>query len=312
VFWYRAFGQVLASDVEFPELHPAQPVEPAWTVRQVDASFRCTHATDLLLGVDPLYGQFSARLTRTDLGWVIVVEDTGEFRISPDGRTIEAYRYPQGNPDFFRAHLLGRVIATSMHFAGLLVLHGSAVSYPGGSIAFLAPKNSGKSTLALTLTMAGARLVTDDSVPVSIADKPLLWPGIHSMRLRGDSAGRLPELPSTQRADGKYVLSDLPAERLEEERTPLRAIYLLLPAESIASGAVVDRRRLPQPLAAAALVGQSKIPRMLGAAEGAELLRRAARVASRIPVYQLPLVRDLARLPEVATQIREWHADTPS
>jgi hypothetical protein len=137
---------------------------------------------------------------------------------------------------------------------------------------------------------------------------------VHSLRLRGDAAEQLAGgLPSSQRQDGKYVLSELPAERLEEARTPLRAIYLLAPAESIATGAMVDRRQLPVPLAAAALVGQSKIPRMLGPAQGPELLRRAARVASRIPVYQLPLVRDLHRLPEVAERIQTWHgASTPS
>lgn len=313
MFWYRAFGQVLASDIEFPELRPAGASEAAWTIRHAAAAIRGSHATGEVLGTEPLYGEFSARLTRAGTGWLIVVEDTGEFLISPDRRTITAFRYPQGNLDFLRAHLLGRVIATSMHFSGLLVLHGSAVSYPAGSVAFLAPKNSGKSTLALTLTLAGARLVTDDSVPVTLDEQPLVWPGVHSLRLRGDSAEQLAGgLPSTQRRDGKYVLSELPEARLEEDRTPLRAIYLLLPAESIASGDVVDRRRLPAPLAAAALVGQSKIPRMLGTSEGPELLRRAARVASRIPVYQLPLVRDLNRLPEVAAKMQAWHGATVS
>ena len=264
-----------------------------------------------MLGAEFLYGEFSAFLSKVEAGWRVVVEDTGEFEISTDGRTITAHRYPDGTWDFLRAHLLGRVLATSMHFDGLLVLHGSGVSYPSGSIAFLAPKHSGKSTLALTLTLAGARLVTDDSLPVVPGEPPLVWPGVHSLRLRGDSAEQLAGgLPSTQRRDGKYVLSDLPEERLEQAPTPLRAIYLPVGAESLATGASVDRRRLSPPLAAAALVGQSKIPRMLGASEGPELLRRAVRVASQIPVYQLPVVRDLNRLPEVAAQITAWHHGT--
>jgi hypothetical protein len=311
VYWYRAYGQLLAAEIALPELRPASPGIPAWTVHWGGLQSRSTRTTGVVVGRQHLYQDFYASLFDTPSGYRIVVEDTGEFQLSPDGREITAWRYEDGHEDFLRAHLLGRVIATSMHFQGVMVLHGSAVSYPRGAVAFLAPKGTGKSTMALNLTMNGGRLLSDDALPVQVTEAPMVWPGIHSIRLTSESAGRLAELPSEQRPDGKYVLSDLGDDRLEENPCPIQAIYLLAAAERIAAGSAVERRRLPAPLAAAALVGQSKIPEMLGPEQGPELLRRAVQVASRVPIYQLPVVRDLDRLQEVAGQIRAWHADVP-
>lgn len=312
MYWYRAYGRVVAAEIALPELRPAEPGIPTWTVRWGGLLSRSTRTTGVAVGRQHLYQDFYASLLDTPTGYRIVVEDTGEFQLSPDGHEITVWRYEDGHEDFMRAHLLGRVIATSMHFQGVMVLHGSAVSYPRGAVAFLAPKGTGKSTMALNLTTHGAKLLSDDALPVQLGETPVVWPGVHSIRLTGESATRLADgLPSEQRPDGKYVLSDLGDERLEEHPCPIQAIYLLAAAERIAAGSAVERRRLPTPLAAAALVGQSKIPEMLGAGQGPELLRRAVQVASRVPIYQLPVVRDLDRLQEVAGQIRAWHADAP-
>jgi hypothetical protein len=265
-------------------------------------------ATGVVLGSEPLYQDYTATLRDTPVGWRIVVDDTGEFEFADDGRTITAWRYPDGSEDFLRGHLLGRVIAATLHREGALVLHGSAVSYSTGAAAFLAPKGTGKSTLALALTLAGARLMSDDSLPVRMEEQPLVWPGVHSMRLREDAVAQVSGggLPSP-RADGKFVVGGLPDERLEQHPQPLRAIYLLVAAERIAEGGPVARRVLAVLAAAAALVGMSKIPLMLGKAAGPELLRRAVGLAAKVPVYQLMIQRDMQRLPDVAAQIAAWH-----
>lgn len=310
MFFYRAYGQLLASELPFPELRPADPGLPAWNVCDGGVISRRDTTTAVVLGSESLYGDFTAKLHRLPDGWRIVVDGTGEFDLAPDGRTITAYRYPDGSADFLRAHLLGRVMATGFHLDGDLVLHGSAVSYPQGAIAILAPKHTGKSTLALALTQGGARLMSDDTIPVRSSRECTALPGIHSMRLREDSARHLAGgLPSEARPDGKYVLSDLQDAHLEHAPRPLKAIYLLLAAERIAEGGPVARRKLAVPAAAAALVGMGKIPRMLGPAQGPELLQRAVRVASRVPVYQLMVVRDMAKLPEVVARISGWHEE---
>lgn len=308
---YQVYGQQLDSELSFPELRDAPAGEVTWTFRLGPGVEPPAIPDAPLLGQQVIYPGCLARLfARTD-GWTIVVDDTGVYDLGNCGRDITWSRFPCGTMDFGRAHLLGRVLSTAIHFGGSLVLHGSAVSYPTGAVVFLAPKHTGKSTLALALTLAGARLMTDDTIAVAMsgAAAPEVWPGVHSLRLLPDTAAQLhPAAPREQREDGKYLVTDLPPERLEERARPLAAVYLLAAAESIEGGRAVGRRPLPRPLAAAALVGQGKISEMLGGAEAPVLLQRAARVASLVPIYQLAVHRDLARLPEVVEQLAAWHA----
>jgi hypothetical protein len=318
VHWYRVYGQLLASDLAFPELRAAAPGTPAWTFRVGPPVAPPGFPDSPPLGRQPLYPECDARLFRLPEGWRVVVDDTGVYDLTDGGRVITWRALPGSSPDFTRGHLLGRVLATSMHFAGAVVLHGSAVSYPPGGVVFLAPKHTGKSTLALALTLAGARLISDDTITLTLPEQgpPDIWPGVHSLRLLPDAAARLAvPVAGGEREDGKQLVSDLPAERLEEAIRPLQAVYLLGAAADIRDGAAVARSRLAAPLAAAVLVGQGKVSEMLGQGEAETLLQRAARVVSRIPVYQLAVLRDLDRLPEVVSRLAAWHdapAENPS
>ncbi|HWA57911.1 MAG TPA: hypothetical protein VG692_11700 [Gemmatimonadales bacterium] len=306
MYWYRVYGERLASDVPLPEARPTEPGEPAWTFRQLPPA--PVAGGDQLLGTQDLYPGCQARLYRTGRGHRIVVDDTGVYDLTAGGRDITWQPTPDSTSDFGRAHLLGRVLATSLHHQGSLVLHGSAVAYDAGAVIFLAPKHTGKSTLALALTLAGARLISDDSLAVDAGPVPSVAPGVQSMRLLQDAAAALAgALPVAEQSDGKVLLASLPPERLESGRVPIQAIYLLVAAESISGDRAVDRQPLPPPLAAAGIVGQGKVAEMLGPAEAPELLRRAARLASAVPVYRMPVLRDLHRLPEVVTRVAGWH-----
>jgi len=312
IHWYRVYGQLLSSDLPFPELRQAEPGVAARTVRTGPEADPMEAQEGVLLGSQTIYAGCRARLFRTPDGLRIVVDDTGVYDLSDQGRHITWRAFPDATLDFARAHLLGRVLATVLHFDGALVLHGSAVSYSAGAVVFLAPKHTGKSTLALALTLAGGRLISDDTITVEHRDRPQVLPGVHSLRLLGDAAaGLVGTLPEERRSDGKYLMSDLPRERLETESRPLAAVYLLAAAEAIASGAAVARAPLPGPVAAAGIIGQGKVAEMLGPGEAPELLRRAALLASRVPVYQLAVVRDMGRLAEVTARMSEWH-DAPT
>lgn len=308
IHWYRVYGQLLASDLPIPELRQAEPGDAARSVRTGTPADPREALGGVLLGSQALYPGCQARLYRLPGGLRIVVDDTGMYDLSDQGRTITWRAFPHGTLDFARAHLLGRVLATALHFEGALVLHGSAVSYPSGAVLFLAPKHTGKSTLALALTLAGGRLISDDTITVVHADCPEVLPGVHSLRLLGDTAAGLAGvLPAERRADGKYVMTDLSPESLETEVRPLTAVYLLAAAETIASGEAVARAPLSRPVAAAGIMGQGKVSEMLGPGEAPVLLRRAAQVATRVPVYRLAVVRDMGRLPEVTARMNEWH-----
>jgi hypothetical protein len=265
------------------------------------------------LGAENIYAAVHARLYRHSAGHRIVVDDTGAYEIAPDGRTVTFVPREGSWPDFVRAHLIGRVLATTMYLDGWLPLHASAVSLRDGIVAFLAPKGFGKSSLALAMTQRGARLVTDDTLPVEAPDEaaPRAWPGVHSLRVRDDSVtalGLSSERPETR--EGKWLVNDLPPERRLDAPRPLDAIYLVDPTVSAAGTPAAARTRLASLPAALGVVAHVKIGRMLGPGAAGPMLQRATAISGKVPVYQLHAARDLGRLDELAETIVAWHGGT--
>lgn len=303
LFHYSAFGARLASELEFPELRTLDPGPSRWTFRVVDELPDMVDPTPL--GEEAIYGDVSARLLRHARGHRIEVEDTGSFELWPGG---EIHWRPTDDPwwDFGRGHLLGRVLATALFLEGIHTLHGSAVQFGDGVVGFLAPKFTGKSTLALHLCRAGAALVTDDSLPVEITPEGVLaHPGVHSIRLRTmEEAGESTE--STGR-DGKFRLTDLPMDRRMEAPAPLRVLYLLRSVQENEGGAAVVRSPLPGPVRTMRLLAFAKIGEMLGIAGKRFLFEQAATLAERVTVEELLVVRDHRRLPEVVEHLLAWH-----
>jgi hypothetical protein len=233
---------------------------------------------------------------------------TGAFDIAPDGRRMVWYPSPAADMDVVRNDILGRLFSIGLHAGGALCLHGSGVAFDGETAAFLAPKGYGKSTLAGALIAAGARLVSDDTLAVTVGDVPMLQPGVHHLRLRSDSARHALEQPEAhpRGIDGKLVVSDLGDDRLLLVPRPLSAIYVLDPAPGSAERAVV-RTPLAVPFAAVALVQHVKSAVLLGPPSAPALLDRAARVVRHVPVFRLQIARSLARLAEVTETLAEWH-----
>lgn len=305
--YYRVFGHGLSSEVELPELEPVDVCTPRWAFRLLAAGEASSGGR--LLGEEPLYGDVSARLYRHAAGYRIEVDDTGIYDLTSDGARIGWLPNPEPWWDFGRGHLLGRVLATAMHFSGQLVLHGSAVA-TGGVVAFLGEKGAGKSSLALALVRQGARLVTDDTLPLAVEAGCMAWPGVHSIRLRPDMAspdlmgGKESSLPGR---DGKLTTAPLDSASVLDEPAPLRAIYLVQPAISTDPARSVQRFELDPVRAAAAITGFAKIGVMLGPGEAGSLLERAAAVAGTVPVYVLAVHRAAEELEHAAKEILAWH-----
>jgi hypothetical protein len=303
---YSVYGNCLGTPVEFPELRAVPSGVARWT-------FRTTARHDAMvdgaeLGAEPIYGDVHARLFRHAHGHRITVDDTGVFEIARDGRDISWEDRDGAWPDFVRAHLIGRVLATALFFDGWLPLHGSAVAFPSGVTAFLAPKGFGKSTLALALTAAGAKLVTDDTLPVELTHPPSAWPGVHAVRVRPDAVAAIGMLGAgAVTREGKTLVTDLPATQLSHERAPLSALYFLDPVDPAKANEPVTRVRLPETLATLSVVSHVKAARMLGASSAPTLLDRAATIVRAVPAYQLSVPRDLAGLRAAASRITEWH-----
>ena len=307
---YRIFGGTLRADLEFPILPPA-PAEDAttWTLRTAPAPApECAAAPSV---VEQLGESLAVSVTRTPDGLRVVYTDTGAFDVTHDGRTITWYRPPDADEGNARLDVVGTLLPFALHLTNRLVLHGSSVAFDGGAVAFLAPSGTGKSTLAMSLTTAGARFLSDDAVPVRIDGAGgLAAPGVPSPRFREDTFARFSELlPSTAIASsGKLSLSERLGDDLVETRErPLAAVYVLNPVAA-GEGACATRTPMPPIGATMALVQNAKLAKLLWGEESERLLHLVAEVSRRVPVFMLDVPRDLDLLPAVVEQLMEWHA----
>lgn len=309
MFQYLVFGGTLDSDLDFPELPPTDGSALRWTL-QTNSGLATPPADATLLGEDEVHGDITVHLYRTQTGYWLKYSDTGSFEIREAGRQITWHRPPDTPTlvDYARMDVLGRVIPVGIHAEGLLNLHGSAVYTGTESIGFLAPKLHGKSTLALALVRGGARLLTDDTLVVDIREGPIALPGVHAMRLYGDSAGRLmgDAAPAAPKGN-KLIVSDIPMEQRMQLPSPLGALYLLRPAKADDGRPAAVRRRLSPMEGALALVGHGKLTPLLGKGESAVTLARATAIARVVPVYALSIVRDFGRLDQAVEQLLAWH-----
>lgn len=305
---YRLFGGVLDSDLEIPELEAADPTDAVtWVLRsrvgeppEVDC---------VALGTDEVHPGVETRLYRTGHGFRLIYDDTGCYDIDADGRSI-TWTHPENvSLADARADITGRVLATALHAAGTICLHGSAVVLDGGAVGFIAPKRHGKSTLALALVRSGAKLLTDDTMPVTPGAPPLAGPGLHAARLWQDAA-EIVGIGEAQREVGrpKTVFRSLPEDRVSHSTHPLAALYALSPVREAPGGEAVRRTRLPVMEAALVILGQAKLAPLLTGLEAPNLLRQATALAACVPVYRLEVLRDFGRLDEVVATIRGWHA----
>ncbi len=302
---YSVYGSCLESTLEFPELSPIASGTPRWRLSVVDHLFDMYEP--VAIGDEVIYGECHARLFQHRDGYRIVVDDTGSFELENGGHIIAA---PKSGafPDFVRAHLLGRVLATALFHDGYLPMHGSAVQTREGVVAFLAPKGYGKSSMALAMVKAGASLVSDDLLPVLPGTPPLAWPGVRSLRVREDAVRAVGvDAAGEATREGKVALHQNAGPMAADAPLPLAAIFLLAPITDVGTAEPVKRTPLAPVLATAALVAHVKIGRMLGSGAAATMMQRAATISSLVPVHQLIITRDLARLPEAAAQILAWY-----
>jgi hypothetical protein len=306
---YRAFGAVLESDLEFPELVAADIADaPRWVVRIAETApprLDCSALGERQIGPE------SYSLSRTAAGFRLEYSHAGVFDLSRDGGTIVWYRRADAIEELVRSIVLGPVLALSLELSGLLCLHGSAVAIGDEAIVFLAPKRHGKSTLATALTAAGARLIGDDLVAVEPGPPAMVKPGVPSVRLWEDAVGALPveDMCDTVVRGVKTTASGFAERAFIEGELRLAAVYLLEPVAPH-DDFCCARTRLPAAAAAIGLAHQTKLAdALIGMAAAGTQLANAARLATAVPVWTFSTARDLARLPMIVAQLMAWHGE---
>jgi hypothetical protein len=305
---YDVFGGTLRSELQLGELPLSQGNAADWTLRVVEGAAPPPPEGELL-GTDTVYGETMVRGFRRPDGLGLVFDDTGRFDVSADGTLITWHRPSDVVIESAQADITSRVLALALHAGGVFTLHASAVSIHGAGVAFLAPKLHGKSTLCSALVLAGARALSDDTVPVRPGAQPRLSPGLPRLRLWSDTASRL--FGFDQDESGvlrKRLMDQLDDAQIETRTVPFRAAYVLNPVTELPDGAAATRDRLDTVAATISLVMHAKLGPLLTGAESPVMLTRAADIARTVPVYALHVVRDLNRVDDVARQLFSWHA----
>ena len=305
MFRYSVFGIDLDCDFHLPELTDRRRGSgPLWRVETRLTSPPSWSSAPI--GSERIVGPVMARAFRSPDELRLAFDDTGTFDVRASERTILWYPGTEANEPAVRADLLGRVLSLAAHAEGRLALHASAVSVDGYAIAFLGPKHAGKSTTALALVNAGARLLADDAVAVRVDESGEPWAaaGVQRPRLWSDSVRAL-HFDAGSLEGEKPTLDPLPPAQLEADEVPLRACYILNPASS--DGASIVRSALSPVHAALAFVQFSKLGALLGGSEAPVVLDRAATLAGAVPTYVVDVARDLRQLDDVAEQLLRWH-----
>jgi hypothetical protein len=307
---YHVFGERLRSELAFPTLPVARDEGlPAWHLRVADRPAPARALTPL--STTALSDELSVTIAGVEDGVRVSYSDTGDFELTDAGRVVTWYPSAGADENDARLDVVGTLLPLALHLADRLTLHGSAVAVDSGVIAFLAPSGFGKSTLAMSLAVAGARFVSDDAVPVRVDGAAVLAaPGVPSPRFRDDVYARFRDLlPAPVAASGGKVTSNvhLAAEHAIDTERPLSAVYLLRPVMPAESG-TTRRAAVPPTLATMELVRNAKLAKLLWADEARRLLRLVSEVTRRVPVWTLEVPRDLELLPSVVEELLEWHA----
>lgn len=209
---YSAYGLVVASDLDLPELTPMDASVPP-DVRVMAGPVEWGAAAT----PDRVVGQF---------------EDLVRFEIT-DGTRITVDELRPTPDDVVRARLLGEIFAVLLRQRGLLVVHACAVASDDGAVCLVGESGWGKSTLAEAFCQRGYALLTDDVVaiePGRDGGPPHVIPSYPQIRLREDAAAFLvPDgdgLTPMSRNGPKVARNGV---AMAAEPVPLRALYFLEP-----------------------------------------------------------------------------------
>ncbi|MDR1154448.1 MAG: hypothetical protein LBL04_07030 [Bacteroidales bacterium] len=220
IFFYHAFGLVIESQAECPELLPAagQPT-PDVRVRFDAAPSHLEHGVTLGDRIEGCSGQI-----------LLKIDSVASYRIH-DGQEIVVDVLKDASPEDVRIYLLGSAMGAVLHQRGLLPFHGSTICTDGQAITFSGPSGIGKSTLAAALVDRGYRMLADDVSTISFTGQgvPMVHPGMPQLKLRDDSGQQLGRDPSHARPlgnhAGKYGFPEHAA--FITEARPSKTIYIL-------------------------------------------------------------------------------------
>jgi hypothetical protein len=268
---------------------------PDVTIRLANEAGLFREYSDLLSPAQraDVFAQLQLNDGRRYLHWQRLVECI----ISVDGGEVLVRSLGKAGVETFRSHLLAPTLSFILLDRGREVLHGGAVTFGEAGIAIIGDSGAGKSTLAAALIAAGARSITDDLLVLPEHEgrhhilpgqaRLKLFPATAQALLAGARAS-LPMNPFTSKR--VYALDETESV---DRAVPLGSIWALT---SSARGSDWTARRLSGAEAVRTLIANTFVTVETSASRQARLLRHAAQLAARIPIYSLTLPHGLQRL----------------
>lgn len=219
-FFYHAFGLVVDSQIECPELRTSE--------RTSTPDVRiCLGEVPLCLSHGTVHGDWMEGCPEQIL---LKINHVANYWIH-DGLEIVVDAANGALPEDVRIYLLGSAMGALLHQRGLLPFHGSSIRIGQEAITFSGPSGIGKSTLTAALVGRGYRMLADDVSAISFTEKdiPMVHPGMPQLKLRDDAGRQLGRNPKNARPLGNHTDKSAYPEHAAfiTEALPSKTIYIL-------------------------------------------------------------------------------------
>lgn len=283
---YKAYGLILASDIELPELLPSTGNPVAFIKRQALPSE----------GPDAIGNGGSCIVGR--------VLDMLRFRVE-GGTHILIDEMRPVSEDEIRVFLLGVLMSILLRQRGRLVLHASGLVKDGRAVGFVGDSGWGKSTLAGFFVQQGYHILNDDVLALDMEADPIrIMPGFPQIKFRPEAEAWLgaqyQDMDALHANSIKRVHS--PFSNFHREELPLSRLYVL---EGSGRDESAIKELRPRE-AILELVRHTRATNVMVAPDVMSAhLQQCARLVQNVPVKRLERKKDLDALHEILTLVEE-------
>lgn len=222
IFWYRAYGLTISSEIACFAFLPheavdGQAAQVVVSLSEVPQTLDDPRAVGVLF--QAAQGQF-----------LLSIPGVARY-LALEGKRILVEREPGSRDDEVSLFLHEPVFAALLQQRMLLTLHGSAIQTPKGGVAFVGHSARGKSTLAAALAQRGYPVLADEICAIDLAGDgaPTLNPAGPYLYLWADMLEELGfgglDLAPVRPGKQKYAYPL--GSNFGEKTVPLTAIYCL-------------------------------------------------------------------------------------
>ena len=219
---------------------------------------------------------------------------------SSEGRAISWIEDVAHAPPYTRFRPFAEIFSAWFPAVRMLLLHAAAVGDADGVVLLVGNGGSGKSTTSVLCSQAGLGFLADDFCLLEPGARPRVHSIYRSAKLRGDSAGRVPDVHAARGDrvdDDHYFLVDDDATIAS---APVRAIIAVRPAPDATAAPRLEQVTRDESF-------RLLLPTALKVASGGDAayrfwLRSAHAIAESIPAYTLDLTWDTARVVDLVRE----------